>query len=45
MRCPIHKILVVDDEQSFLTLAKRIISKEGFEVLIAADGEEGLEMF
>jgi len=36
------KILVVDDEKSLLDLVKRILTRGGFEVITASDGEEGL---
>ena len=38
------KILVVDDEELTTELAKTFLEKHGFEVIIAADGEEGLKM-
>ena len=38
------KILVVDDEELTTELAKTFLEKHGFEVIIATDGEEGLEM-
>ena len=37
------KILVVDDEQSILTLLKYNLEQAGFSVAAASDGEEGLE--
>ena len=36
------KILVVDDEKDLLDLVKRILTRGGFEVITASDGEEGL---
>ena len=36
-------ILVVDDEAVIRDLLKRTLLREGFEVLTASDGEEGLE--
>lgn len=38
-----QKILVVDDEQSIVTLLKYNLQQAGFEVETAFDGEEGLE--
>jgi two-component system alkaline phosphatase synthesis response regulator PhoP len=35
------KVLVVDDEQSIVTLLKYNLEQAGFEVLTASDGEEG----
>lgn len=37
-------ILVVDDEQDLLDLIEYNLQKEGFDVLKAEDGEEGIEM-
>lgn len=37
------KILIVDDEQSILTLLKYNIEQAGFTVLTAMDGEEGIQ--
>lgn len=37
------KVLVVDDEQDIIDLIKYNLDKEGFAVVTAADGEEGLE--
>ena len=39
------KILVVDDEQPISDIVKFSLTKEGFEVITAFDGEEGLETF
>ena len=38
-------ILVVDDESLICRIAKRTLEKHGFRVLIAADGEESIEIF
>lgn len=38
------KILVVDDEQMTTELAKTFLEKHGFEVVVASDGEEALEL-
>ena len=38
------KILVVDDEDLTTELAKTFLEKHGFKVIIATDGEEGLNM-
>ena len=38
------RILVVDDEVSIRTLLTRILGSEGYEVLSAATGREGLEI-
>ena len=39
------KILVVDDEKPISDIVKFSLSKEGFEVVTAFDGEEGLAVF
>lgn len=38
------KVLIVDDEQSILTLLKYSLEKEGYEVIQAMDGMTGLEL-
>lgn len=42
MSSSIKKILVVDDEELTTELAKTFLEKHGFEVIIAFDGEDGL---
>lgn len=37
-------ILVVDDDPMLLTLYKRLFSNKGLEVILAEDGQEGLEL-
>ena len=39
---PRQRILVVDDEQDLLTVLKFGLEAEGFEVITASDGEQGL---
>ncbi len=36
------KILVVDDEQDVRTYLRTLLTRQGYEVVTAADGEEGL---
>jgi CheY-like chemotaxis protein len=38
-------VLVVDDEPALRMLAKAILERSGYEVLIAEDGRQGVEMF
>lgn len=38
------KILVVDDEESIVTIISYNLKKEGYEVITASDGESGLEL-
>jgi CheY-like chemotaxis protein len=38
-------VLVVEDEQLMRRLLEKIISKQGTPVLLAADGEEAIEMY
>lgn len=38
-------ILVIDDEASIRTLLRDILTKEGYQVLEAGDGREGLAMY
>lgn len=39
------RILVIDDEPTALDLLRRILEMEGYEVLVAANGQDGLELF
>lgn len=38
-----HRILIVDDNRSLVLAAERVLQKEGFDVLTAFNGQEGLE--
>ena len=38
-----HRILLVDDEPSIVKMVGKRLEVEGFEVLIAMDGQEGLD--
>lgn len=40
----IGKILVVDDEKGMRDLLSKVLKKEGYQVFVAQDGEEGLEV-
>jgi CheY-like chemotaxis protein len=42
MKRPRPLVLVVDDEKTLLLIAQRVLEKDGFDVLTAADGLEGL---
>jgi DNA-binding NtrC family response regulator len=39
------KILVIDDEQSIRSLLDTLLSRKGYEVVLAASGQKGLELF
>lgn len=39
------KILVIDDEKQICDMLQKVLAHEGHEVLMAADGEEGLALF
>jgi DNA-binding response OmpR family regulator len=39
-----HRILMVDDDREMVTLGKLILEREGFDVLSACNGMEGLEI-
>jgi len=39
------KILVVDDEESLLSVLSQVLNREGFQVTVAASGEEAWEKF
>ena len=38
-----HKILITDDDLSIRTMLQKVLEKEGYSVLTALDGEEGVE--
>jgi PAS domain S-box-containing protein len=38
------KVLVIDDEQTVRDLMRRFLAREGFDVITARDGREGLEL-
>ena len=38
-------ILIADDEKHMTTILKTYFEKEGYNVWVAADGEEALELF
>jgi CheY-like chemotaxis protein len=38
------KILLVEDEEIILDLLQRKLTKEGYEILVARDGDEGLKI-
>jgi len=39
-----HRILMIDDDREMVTLGKLILEREGFEVLYAYNGAQGLEI-
>ena len=39
-----HKILVVDDELEIRNLLSQFITEEGYEVILASNGEEAIEL-
>jgi CheY-like chemotaxis protein/anti-sigma regulatory factor (Ser/Thr protein kinase) len=39
------RVLVVDDQQALRTLLSRLLEREGFEPLLAEDGEQAIELF
>ena len=42
---PNQKVLIVDDDQNICELLRLYLAKEGYETLIAHDGEKALELF
>ncbi|MBT4139951.1 MAG: sigma-54-dependent Fis family transcriptional regulator [Candidatus Latescibacteria bacterium] len=39
-----HKILITDDDLSIRTMLQKVLEKEGYSVITALDGEEGVEL-
>ena len=44
MRCPLAKILVIDDEQGIRDLLDTLLQRKGYDVVLAASGQKGLEL-
>ncbi|MBO5733258.1 MAG: response regulator, partial [Clostridia bacterium] len=40
-----QRILVVDDDRNICEIIRLYLEKEGFEVIIAYDGQQALELF
>lgn len=40
-----NQILVIDDEKQILDLVQKVLSRSGFDVEIASDGQRGIEKF
>jgi len=43
--CTMSKILVIDDEPSIRDLLDRLLRRKGYDVVLAASGQKGLECF
>ena len=39
------RILIIDDEKAILKMLQKLLEREGYEVLIAHNGKEGLKLF
>lgn len=40
-----NRILIIDDDHHILLMIKKMLERAGFEVDLASDGDEGLELF
>ena len=40
-----ERILIIDDEDAIRNLAKRVLEQHGYTVLLASDGQEGLDTY
>ncbi|MEN8157201.1 MAG: response regulator [Bacteroidota bacterium] len=40
-----QKILIIDDESNILMMLKKMLEQSGYEIELAANGVEGIEMF
>lgn len=41
----VERVLIIDDDESTLTILTEVLEAEGFEVIVARNGEEGLIQF
>ncbi len=39
------KILIIDDEEKILEMLSAMLGKEGYDVIVALDGDEGLRLY
>jgi len=39
------QILIIDDEPQIRSLLKIMLEREGFDIIVASDGKEGMELF
>lgn len=39
------QILIIDDEPEIRSMLKKMLEREGFDVIVASDGKEGMELF
>jgi DNA-binding response OmpR family regulator len=40
-----HRVLIIDDEPHILLMLKKMLERSGYEVDLAANGVEGIDMF
>ena len=45
MRYPLAKILVIDDEQGIRDLLDTLLRRKGYDVILSANGQKGLDLF
>jgi DNA-binding NtrC family response regulator len=39
------QILIIDDEPQIRSMLKKMLEREGFDIIVASDGKEGMELF
>ncbi|MEA1969434.1 MAG: response regulator [Thermodesulfobacteriota bacterium] len=39
------QILIIDDEPQIRSMLKKILEREGFDIIVASDGKEGMKLF
>jgi DNA-binding response OmpR family regulator len=39
------RILIIDDEFSIRSMLKKMLEQEGFDIIVASDGKEGMKLF
>ena len=38
------KILIIDDEPQIRAMLKKMLEREGFDIVVASDGKEGMKL-
>ncbi|MCP3955776.1 MAG: response regulator, partial [Desulfobacterales bacterium] len=44
-KLPIARILIIDDDIHVLAMLRKMLEREGYEIVVALDGNEGLRLY